>query len=401
MTLNYTADGELIQKTTWNPVDNTGYWLQYVNGIEYKNWVLDRLPHPEGSVIRKDDGTYEYEYNLKDHLGSNRVVFRDKDNDRIIDTSDIKQINHTYPFGMDMEGNWNGSFMGTGTQGNAYKYNGKEFNNDFGLNWNHQDWRFYDGAVNRWWVLDPESETDEQIGLSPYHFSYNNPIRFSDPDGREPVDGPGDPPTYWEKVIGFWLDKLAEYGSVTSGRENDNFNNYSDNVVTGAENIVNDFLFLQATFDMTSVQGNSRSTNIAKEESAVSREAISAKNVVNLERRAKEIHDVQNSAVARNKSTTAVADVINPDGSKTRLVASSRNTLTPAQRNALKNGEQAVKGKGHAEVTILNHASKNGQTVKQIAASRPVCQSCKTAIDKTKAKVVSPVKSNSKKVKQK
>jgi surface antigen len=52
----------------------------------------------------------------------------------LLTTSDIKQINHTYPFGIDMEGNWNGSFMGSGTQGNAYKYNGKEFNNDYGLN---------------------------------------------------------------------------------------------------------------------------------------------------------------------------------------------------------------------------------------------------------------------------
>ena len=188
MTLNYTADGELIQKTTWNPLDNTGYWLQYVNGIEYKNWVLDRIPHPEGSVIRKDDGTYEYEYNLKDHLGSNRVVFRDKDNDRIIDTSDIKQINHTYPFGMDMEGNWNGSFMGTGTQGNAYKYNGKEFNNDFGLGWYHYGARWYAPDAPRWTTVDPLAE--KYLAESPYNYVSQNPMNFTDPTGMS-KDGVG------------------------------------------------------------------------------------------------------------------------------------------------------------------------------------------------------------------
>jgi RHS repeat-associated protein len=189
ITFNYTADGELVRKNTWDPTNNTGYWMEYVNGIEYKNQILNRLAHPEGSVILNSTGSYELEYTLKDHLGNNRVVFRDKDNDRIIDTSDIKQINHTYPFGMDMEGNWNGSFMGSGTQGNAYKYNGKEFNNDYGLNWYHHDWRFYDVAINRFVTIDPESEEDEQESWTPYHFGLNNPIRYDDPDGRNPIIG--------------------------------------------------------------------------------------------------------------------------------------------------------------------------------------------------------------------
>ncbi len=185
ITLNYTADGELVRKWTENYGDNTGIYMQeYVNGIEYKNWVLDRIPHPEGAVIRNDAGGYEYEYTLKDHLGSNRIVFRDKDNDRIIDTSDIKQINHTYPFGMDMEGNWNGSFNGTATQGNAYKYNGKEFNNDFGLGWYHYGARWYDPAIGRWNTVDPLAE--KMPSYSPYAFSLNNPVNMIDLDGRIP-----------------------------------------------------------------------------------------------------------------------------------------------------------------------------------------------------------------------
>jgi RHS repeat-associated protein len=175
ITFNYTADGELLRKNTWNPVDNTGYWMEYVNGIEYKNQILNRLPHPEGSVVLNTAGSgYELEYTLKDHLGNNRVVFRDKDNDRIIDTSDIKQINHTYPFGMDMEGNWNGSFMGSGTQGNAYKYNGKEFNN-----WYHYGARFYDPAIGRWHALDPKPNSS----ISLYAAFQNNPLYYTDPHG--------------------------------------------------------------------------------------------------------------------------------------------------------------------------------------------------------------------------
>ena len=82
-----------------------------------------------------------------------------------------------------MEGNWNGSYKGTGTDGNSYKYNGKEFNNDYGLNWYHYGARFYDPAIGRWSTVDPSSEKDYEC--NPYHYVYNNPIKLIDPDGRE------------------------------------------------------------------------------------------------------------------------------------------------------------------------------------------------------------------------
>jgi RHS repeat-associated protein len=126
-----------------------------------------------------------YKYTLKDHLGNTRVTYSDKNNDGIVGVSDIEQVNHYYPFGLNMEGSWNGA-----SGAFKYGYNGKEWNDDFGLGWNHQDWRFYDPAVDRWWSLDSEAESDGQISLSPYHFSYNNPVSFSDPTGRE-GDDPG------------------------------------------------------------------------------------------------------------------------------------------------------------------------------------------------------------------
>ena len=42
--------------------------------------------------------------------------------------------------------------------------------------------RFYDPTVGRFFSIDPE--TEGQLEFSPYHYSFNNPIRFSDPDGR-------------------------------------------------------------------------------------------------------------------------------------------------------------------------------------------------------------------------
>ncbi len=52
--------------------------------------------------------------------------------------ANIKQINHYYPFGLNMEGKWNGA-----NGNNKYQYNNKEWNDDFGLAWNDYGACFY------------------------------------------------------------------------------------------------------------------------------------------------------------------------------------------------------------------------------------------------------------------
>ena len=112
---------------------------------------------------------------------------------------------------------------------------------------------------------------------------------------------------------------------------------------------------------------------------------------INLAERANEIHSTL-PLRTQNATTTAVASATTSEGNNVTLVASSEPKLRTPQIQALKSGEMAVEGKGHAEVTILNHASANGMSVNAVAASRPICANCATAINNAGAVTASPLK---------
>ena len=134
-------------------------------------------------------GAYRYEYHLADHLGNNRILFADMNDDGAIDETEVLQENHYYPFGMEMEGPWtennaNAGNNGTSTE-NRYRYNGKELNEALGL----YDYgaRWYDPATARWLQIDPLA--DQYAAYSPYNYTMNNPIRFIDPNGMYVEEG--------------------------------------------------------------------------------------------------------------------------------------------------------------------------------------------------------------------
>ena len=68
---------------------------------------------------------------------------------------------------------------------NKYLYNGKEFQDDMGLDWYDYGWRMYDPALGRWHVADPLSEI--YYSHSPFSYVLGNPIKYIDPDGMKVV----------------------------------------------------------------------------------------------------------------------------------------------------------------------------------------------------------------------
>jgi RHS repeat-associated protein len=96
----------------------------------------------------------------------------------------LVQENHYMPFGLGMRGlDW---VLNAGKE-NKFQYNGGvEKNTDFDLNWYETFYRNLDVQTGRFVQVDPLAEDGNQENLTPYHYAYNNPIRYNDPKGDCP-----------------------------------------------------------------------------------------------------------------------------------------------------------------------------------------------------------------------
>ena len=172
MSILYDQTGKKLRKTI------PTYTQDYVDGLEYRTnsgggtLTLEAIYHQEGRIT-PFGASYQYEYNIKDHLGNTRLIFTDLNANGVVDVpSDILQENHYYPFGLKMNYTW----MDNLALDNKYQFNGIERNEDLGLNLDLAMFRGYDPAVGRWWQVDPKPS----FLLSGYSGFGNNPILFAD-----------------------------------------------------------------------------------------------------------------------------------------------------------------------------------------------------------------------------
>ncbi len=98
----------------------------------------------------------------------------------------VKEEKNYYPYGMQHKG-YNNLIIG---RKHHYGFNGKEEQEELGLNWLDYGFRNYDAALGRWMNIDPLA--DQMRRHSPYNYAFDNPIYFIDPDGMMPVGGGDD-----------------------------------------------------------------------------------------------------------------------------------------------------------------------------------------------------------------
>jgi RHS repeat-associated protein len=208
----YDAMGVKVRKF----VHEQGYNVSvtdYLNGFQYSNEVLQFFPHIEGYVQFYREGLengntnqgnngaplqegYSYVYQFKDHLGNNRLNFTLNREG----TLSILSEDHYYPFGMKHPYNndkrdWTlirieniptPFVLQVPNSGYQYKFNGKEWQDELGLNFYDYGARNYDPTIGRWMNVDPLAEANRR--WTPYRYGYNNPLVFIDPDGMLETD---------------------------------------------------------------------------------------------------------------------------------------------------------------------------------------------------------------------
>ena len=94
--------------------------------------------------------------------------------------SPVIQENAYYPFGLQHASSYQRSYS---TKQN-FKYNGFEEQMEWGV-YDYQA-RYYDPALGKFLNIDPAADLMRRH--SPYNYAFDNPIRFTDPDGMMPED---------------------------------------------------------------------------------------------------------------------------------------------------------------------------------------------------------------------
>jgi RHS repeat-associated protein len=173
----YDAVGMKLKKIVDNTAESSLTTTEYAGNYVYEDGNLQFFNSAEG-YVEEENGVYSYIYQYKDHLGNIRLSYQDANGNGAIAQSEIREENNYYPFGLQHKG-YNNVVNGTE---HPYKYNGKEHNQELGLNWYDYGARNYQPDLGRWMNLDHLAK--DYDNLSPFVYAANNPVFYIDPDGQ-------------------------------------------------------------------------------------------------------------------------------------------------------------------------------------------------------------------------
>ena len=152
---------------------------------------------PSGLIAARED-QQNYYYMVKDHLGSTRAT---------LNTSGQVLSYYSYmPFGDAMP-----YFTSVNTGDIDYQYTGQELDEELDLH-NYKA-RLYDSELMRFYAVDPMDL--EYPSMSPYVYTANNPILFSDPDGSELRNSQNRPINTFNEIL--YMSVTMMYDSYDNG----------------------------------------------------------------------------------------------------------------------------------------------------------------------------------------
>ncbi len=131
----------------------------------------------EGYVEPDGSGGYDYIFQCKDHLGNIRLSYSDANDNGSITTSEIREENNYYPFGLKHKG-YNENISG---RDHTFEYQGQELTEDLDYNMLEYKWRHFEPAIGRFNKLDRFAE--KYTPISPYSFIASNPLKYREVQG--------------------------------------------------------------------------------------------------------------------------------------------------------------------------------------------------------------------------
>nr|WP_262917481.1 RHS repeat-associated core domain-containing protein [Zunongwangia pacifica] len=200
----------------------------------YRGGSFDFYFHPEG-YVSKENGSYKYVYQYKDHLGNIRVSYDNSGSVSSPNASIVEEHNY-YPFGLRHRG-YNDVINGTD---NPYGYNRKELEESLGLNWLEYGARNYDASIGRFMNIDRFAESF--MPISTYQYGANNPISYIDYNGDYITIGISDDEGNQVYSVLYENGKAYHYskdkdGNIVKGDEYDGNSSFVDQAVSDLNKI--------------------------------------------------------------------------------------------------------------------------------------------------------------------
>jgi RHS repeat-associated protein len=294
-----------------------------------------------------------------------------------------QEVNVYYPFGRTQTASPQASFQV------SRRFTGQILDAESGLYYYNA--RYYDPELGRF--IQPDtviSDFSNPQSYNRYSYVLNNPLRYTDPTGHWVLFDKEAWGQLLSPVKNFFVGGQYPVNNERAMLAQEGVQQWTPLTANGdpnGEKLGNPATAVVAAGGGALVQAGMMVGPAGEEKAAVTVVEDGGKVVSSLEQRANELHSLLNPQAQRMRTTAVTAT---EEG--VTVVSSSENALSKAQKAALKPGEMAVEGAGHAEITGINGAKQAGLTPTATAASRPICPTCAQTLKQEGVTPASPLK---------